>query len=418
MKNIFKIIFVILSMFILSCGQKKEIRTSETKDVVPEENAKITIWETGAQKEKEYILYSIEEFKKLYPHVKIKIEIVQLGSVVEKVSQDIPAGLGPDIFAVPHDQIGTLITGGLIMENLVSVEDIRDRCFESAVNALEKEGIIYGFPVSMETYAIFYNKKLLKEMPKTFEEFIAIGKNFTDRQANKYAIVWEVPSLYYTHAFFAMDGGYIFGKNGTDAGDLGFDNKGAIDGINNMLKLKDISVERAEDGTLDVMFGLFTEGKVMAIITGPWSTENMKKAGMDFGITAFPTFGGKYPNTLTGVVTYQVNSFSKYPKAAQLFAKFITSEKMLLKRFEMTSAIPPYKALSEEKIIKENEYIVPFLEQLNHSTVMPSIREMSLIWQPFGSAINDTYNGKVSAEDGMKNLKISIQKQIESMDSK
>ena len=47
------------------------------------------------------------------------------------------------------------------------------------------------------------------------------------------------------------------------------------------------------------------------------------------------------PTTFSGVKALFVNSYSEYPKAATLFAKFATSDEMLLKRYEMTNQLPP-----------------------------------------------------------------------------
>lgn len=405
---------LLMSAFALSaCGQKTVSKnTSTTGEIVPEEGAVLKFWETGWNAEKSFIDYAALEFQKLHPGVSVKVETVQLGSMVNRVSQDIPAGVGPDIFAAPHDQIGQLVSAGLIMENLVSAEGIRADFHPAAVAAVSKDEKIYGFPVNMETYALLYNKKIFSTIPSSFEEFIPLGKGFTDKKQNKYALVWALAELYYFHAFLAADGGYIFGKGGTDPSDLGLNNAGAIRGIKNMLSLKPLSVDNASDATIDAMYGIFGESKAGAMITGPWSIESVKKMGIPFGIAPLPTFAGKRPISLAGVVAYQVSSFSKYPKAAQLFSQFITSKDMLRERFKRTLQIPPNKALLEEPEIKGHEYIGPFLVQLDSSVPMPSIPEMGLLWTPAKAAASDIWNGKVSVEEGLNALQANLKTQI------
>ena len=91
--------------------------------------------------------------------------------------------------------------------------------------------------------------------------------------------------------------------------------------------------------------------------------------------------------TFSGVKALFVNSYSKYPKAATLFAQFATSDEMLLKRYEMTNQLPPAIALLESEEIKENEYNIAFLEQAQYSISMPNIpaMEVSMGWN--GSSI-------------------------------
>ena len=73
-----------------------------------------------------------------------------------------------------------------------------------------------------------------------------------------------------------------------------------------------------------------------------------------------------------------MNSYSKYPKAATLFAKFATSDEMLEKRYEMTSQLPPAIALLESKEIQEESNNLAFLNQAQYAISMPNIPAMKL----------------------------------------
>lgn len=74
--------------------------------------------------------------------------------------------------------------------------------------------ILYGYPYSVETYALFYNKALYPEAPKNFDEIISFAKTFNNVKSNQYALMWELQQFYYNYAFLASQGGYILETTG------------------------------------------------------------------------------------------------------------------------------------------------------------------------------------------------------------
>ncbi len=421
MKRIFfGIIIFILSFGMMACGEKQENtekskevenKTAKSNEIVPEEGATLKVWESKGP-EGEFVKFAAKKYEEKYG-VSVVFETNDMATIKDKVVQDGPAGTAADVFVAPHDQIGNLVQSGLIMENLVSADRVKSDFLPAASVAVTNGGKVYGFPIAIETYALYYNKDILPEAPKTFEDLIKFGEKFTDKSKNQFGIFWELSNFYYAHMFMAMDGGYVFGKSGTDANDIGLDNAGAVSGINQMLSLKSISVDNAGDVSYDAMMGLFAEGKVATIINGPWAVDGVKKTGVNFGIAPLPTFNGKHPASFSGIRTFLVNSYSKYPKAAQLFAEFATSDEMLLERFKITNQLPPVKSLINATEITSNEYVKAFLEQAQHAVPMPSIPEMGLTWEPVGAAVTDIWNGKLTTEEGLKNMTQIIKEQIE-----
>ncbi|MXD03684.1 extracellular solute-binding protein, partial [Escherichia coli] len=80
-----------------------------------------------------------------------------------------------------------------------------------------------------------------------------------------------------------------------------------------------------------VLRGLFNEGKVAAVIDGPWSIQGYIDSGINFGVTRIPTLDGHQPRTFSTVRLAVVSSFTEYPHAAELFADYLTTDKMLMK---------------------------------------------------------------------------------------
>jgi arabinogalactan oligomer / maltooligosaccharide transport system substrate-binding protein len=253
-------LFVLLFAF---CG------TLFAKDVnvEPEKNAILEVWESYGV-EQDFMKYAAKEFEKKYAKYNVKINYSETDGVktVEKMSLAVQGNTGADVYMLPHDRLGQAINAGIIMPNLVSADIIKDNFMPAAVQAATgADGKIYGFPLSIETYGLFYNKKYFPTAPKTFKEIIKVGKQMTDRDKNQYGIFFDVCNFYFSYCFLAMDGGYVFGNNGYNINDIGLNNKGAIQGLQSMLTLKPISfkIPPGKNQADAPMTGLFGEGKML-----------------------------------------------------------------------------------------------------------------------------------------------------------
>jgi len=325
--------------------------------------------------------------------VPVTFEEVEHTDAPEKLKTDGPAGLAADVFAAPHDHLGSMVSAGLVLENFFP-EEYQDKFMKSAIEGTTVDGTLYGYPTSIETYALFYNKDLVKKLPKTMDELITQAKELTDIRNNKYGFMMEVANLYFVYSFIGGYGGYVFGDNNTNPKDIGLNNEGAVKAGKLMQRIhKEILPLKVEDITYDVKQSLFNEGKLAFNIDGPWAVAGHRDAGVNFGVIPLPKLeNGQTPTSFSGIRTFYVNAYTKYPNAASLFAKFATSEEMLLKRFEMTGQLPPVQSLLDNETIKNDEIASAFLEQAKYAVPMPNIPQMPMVWEPMASALTTIWN--------------------------
>lgn len=412
-----KIMLLLLTLgLIFSCGGKKEETTSQeaaapagATELKPEQGATLKIWEAKG-KEAEWVNYVTAEFEKKYG-VKVQYENVEIPDAIKKLQTEGKTEAGAaDLIVFPHDNIGQAASAGLLfsLNDLPALtKNLNDNFYPAAVNGAKMtDGKFYGMPLAMETYALFYNKDLLPEPPKSFEELIEKTKPLTNKSQQKFGILFEPANFYFSYAFLSADGGYVF-KDGTNASDIGLNNEGAVKGLEGMLKLKEISVDKAEDANANVVKTLFNEGKVASVISGPWFLGDLKDTKINYGVVHLPTLNGKAPKSFSGVRILGINSTTKYPQAAALFVQFATSKEMLTKRYEMTGQIPPLKDFApSDEISKE------FLAQIAVSEPMPSIPEMGAIWAPMGAALGDAWTGKSQPKAALDNAVKAIKDQL------
>lgn len=351
--------------------------------------AELKVWESAGA-EKTFVNFVIKEYRKINKNVKVTYEPVEATDARAKIELDGPAGVGADVFVTPHDHIGALVQGGHVLPVDDADTYMADFLDMARVGATY-DGVVYGYPLGSETYALFYNKDLLKEAPKTWDEVVAYAKTFNNKAENKYALVWPVADGYYGYMFMESFGAPLFGPNGNDRKQHNLNSPAAIKGLTYFQNLRKQILEiPAADASGDFCNAEFTEGKSAMIITGPWKINDFKKAGINFGITTVPAFPGtNHPaNTFSGVRLAFVSSYSEFPEEAKAFAKFMTSKEMLEKRFDITDQIPPRK-----DIVTNNELSNGIKAQLEYATPMPTIPQFGTYWNAMGSAYSGIWDG-------------------------
>lgn len=352
------------------------------EDYLPEPGAKLTVWE--AQEQIEYMEKIAVEFEKQYG-VPVKLEVVAGGDQGTRLATDGPSKLAADVLTLPHDQIAQAVKAGLLLPNDLFEEETRAVMEESAIKAVTYDGVLYGYPKSVETYAMYYNKDIFPEAPKTWDEIVSFAETYTDTKQNKYAIMWEFVG-YYTYPFVSTFGGYFFGNDNTDTTDIGLNNEGAVQGFELLKSLKKILPMNAGDVSYDVKTQLFQEGKLALNIDGPWSVAAFKDK-VNFGVAPLPAMSnGEISHSFSGVKAYFVNSYTDYPIAARLFSNFAADKENQLLNYQMTGAIPANKEAGEDPEIKNDPIISGFFEQFSHSTPMPTIGEINAVWDPLQAA--------------------------------
>ncbi len=353
----------------------------------------LKVWESEGV-EKDFVIWAAAEFKKLYPNVTITYEPVGSVDARAKMELDGPAGVGADVFVAPHDHIGALVNGGLVLENgLTLTTDF----VPASVSAATYQGKSYGYPLAIETIALFYNKDLIKTAPKTWDEIIAFAATFNNPAQNKFALVWPVADAYFNYIFMAGFGAQLFGPNGNDRNQHNIDSANAIAGLRyyQTLRAKLLNVPGA-DITGDFVNSSFIEGKAAMVLSGPWKINDFTKSNVNFGIVPVPAFPGKTtpPTSFSGVRLAFVSAFTNYPAEAKAFAEFLISKPVLEKRLAMTRQIPPRK-----DIAVSDPLLAGIMEQAKYATPMPAIPQMGTYWSAMGAAFGSIWDGADPAKE-------------------
>ncbi|MBO8456899.1 MAG: extracellular solute-binding protein [Spirochaetes bacterium] len=352
----------------------------------PSKKVTLKVWESQGPEEK-FIKQAIKDYRKVDRNVKFIYEPVGSVDADGKIMLDGPAGVGADVFVVPHDHMGSLVIGGHILENTMDMSAF----VPAAVIGASYGGKVYGYPLAVETYALFYNKDIIPNPPKTWEEVFEFAKTWTDKSKNKYAIAWPVTDAYYDFLFYAGYGAQLFGPNGDDRHQHNLNSPEAVKGVQFFQQVrKQILDVPSGDMTGDFVKSSFQEGTIPMVLGGPWDIAVYKEAGVNFGITTLPILPGAkdVPASFSGVRLAVVSAYSENPEQAKKFAEFLVSREELVKRFDITGQIPPRK-----DITVEDEWSQGILAQSQYAIPMPKITQIGTYWSAMGAAFANVWDG-------------------------
>ncbi|WP_336366801.1 maltose/maltodextrin ABC transporter substrate-binding protein MalE [Marinobacter sp. C2H3] len=330
----------------------------------------------------------------------IPVEVAHPDNATDKFQQSAATGNGPDIFIWAHDRFGEWAQSGIISEVKPS-QKVIDANYDFTWDAVTVDGKKYGYPMAVESIGLIYNKDLVPNPPKAFEDIPAL--NETLAKDGKRAILWDYNNTYFTWPMLAAAGGYIFGENadGTvNVKDTGVNNEGAIKGAKalSMLIDKGVMPRGADYGAME---SSFNKGETAMMINGPWAWANARKSGINFGVTTLPTVDGHASKPMVGVMAATLNSASPNKDLA---VEFLENYALSVKGLKMVNADVPLGAVANKAYMDElssDPLIKATFDNAQLGEPMPNVPAMGAFWSSMAPALQNITSGRQSVEDAL-----------------
>ena len=394
------------SLLLVACGGKKEDSSSAKNE--------LTVYVDNGYKS--YMEEAAKAFEK-ESGTKVNIKTGDALGGLDKLSLDNQSGKAPDVMMAPYDRVGGLGNDGQLAEVTLNKDSKTDKTTESLVT---NGGKVYGAPAVIETLVLYYNKDLMQEAPKTFGELEELAKDskydFADEAGKNTAFLADWTNFYYAYGLLSGNGGYVFGKDGTDPKDVRLNNQGAIDGIEYAKTWYAKWPKGLQDTKSAANFiqTQFQSGKTAAIIDGPWKASSLKEAKVNYGVATIPTLpNGKAYSAFGGGKAWVIPAGANNPEAAQKFVDFLTSTDQQKAFYDKTNEVPANTEAREYAVGKNDELTTAVVKQFENAQPMPNISEMSTVWDPAATMLFDAVSGKKSAKDAADDAVKLIKETIE-----
>ncbi len=306
-----------------------------------------------------------------------------------------PTGKGPDIVIWAHDRFGVWINEGLLREVEPS-DKMRDSVAPFTWQAVTVGNQIFGYPIAIEAVSLIYNRSLVDTPPQTLKDVVALDRKL--QKDGVKALEWDYNNTYFTWPIIASTGAYSFGKSEGlySLIDIGFDNKNAASAVSeiaNMIK----SGVLAGDANYGSMMTKFKAGQVASIINGPWAWEEIRQAGIDFGLGHVPAAGkNDRGRPFVGVLAAAISTNSREVELAE---QFLEDYLLTYDGLKLVNADKPLGAVANKKLLAElssDQKIAHTFDAAEGGELMPDIPEMKRFWGQFSTRLPQMLQGKLN----------------------
>ncbi len=349
----------------------------------------LTVWTTFGDQSLDWLREEAASFTAAFG-VDVTIVRLDVNELKQQALLSAPEGQAGDVFVgVPHDQIGEMAVAGVLLDmtSYATSAYLAD-LGEQARLAYTVNGRLFGLPMFVEGPALVVNNDLVAQVPATYEGMLDLAQELTT--ADTFGFMYDINNFYFSYGWLHTYGGYVFGRDASGslvASDVGLANEGAVAGAN---ALKELRFDRAlipAGTTGDVANGLFVDGVLAMIYTGPWAISQYHSAGLDVSVVPVPSLSdGTAFSGFMGVQGALVNSFSDLKVESANFAKWLTRKDAQVSLARFSGRIPA--SVSALGDVEDDPIIAGFGAALLNSEPMPNIPEMGSVWGPMGSALS------------------------------
>lgn len=240
----------------------------------------------------------VDEFVKANPTIKIDVQYGQDSTqYIQTLQTRLAGGEPPTIFNLTMDNRTDIMSAGLALD--ISGSDFFSGIDDINFTLFKYDGKTYGMPVSAWVGAMFYNKDILSsagydEFPKTWDEFIEMGKKINDAGGTAFLEDFNTqPSGTFEAILaskYAADGNatqdeIIF----TGGSDFATEWTPAIAEWNKAVEAGVIP-QKSVGLSADQVKQEFVAGNLAVMRSGPWDLPDFRESGINFGVAPMPSF--------------------------------------------------------------------------------------------------------------------------------
>ncbi|MEU2284023.1 extracellular solute-binding protein [Streptomyces sp. NPDC013178] len=383
----------------------------------------ITWWDTSnATNEAPTYQALVKEFEAANKDIKVKYVNVQFDQAQNKFDTAAGSKGAPDVLRSEVGWTPAFAKKGffLPLDGTEALAD-QDKFKSNLIEQAKYEGKTYGVPFVTDTLALVYNKELfakagLTAAPKTWDELKTAAATIQAKTGvDGY---WGSTQAYYAQSF-------LYGE-GTDTVDakakkITVGSAEAKKAYGTWLGLFDGKGLHKADTTADAYAHIqdaFVNGKVAAIIQGPWEITNFYKGTAfkdkaNLGIATVPAGSTGKAGAPTGGHNLSVyaGSDEAHQKAALKFVNFMTSAKSQATIALKNSTLPTRDDAYTDQV-KADPGIAGYGAVLSAAQPRPALPEYSSLWGPLDTELPKIAGGKESLDKGLSNAETAIAKLV------
>lgn len=314
----------------------------------------------------------------------------------------------PDLVFMQSTDVGVLAGAGYLKPLDFLEPSLLDVYDDVGKNGFKYQDELYGLGYSVDTYGLLYNKALVKEPPKTWDELFALADALTvmdNGQVVQYGLLLNAKNLWFTYPLLEEYGGYYFGENADgsyDTQDLGLDSPGMLSGIQKLLELQEKHMVLPLSSQSDShIVSYFADGKVAMTLYGLWSADIFVEKGIDYGIAELPVSQrtGQFSKPLSTVQGFVINNHTELMPEAEAFYEYIYQSENQLALYMAANGGDARNGtrntcnteVASSDYVTSSEILSSLYRVGRSSRVFPNVPEGPLLWNYSGTVMNSIF---------------------------
>lgn len=362
----------------------------------------------------------VDEWNKKNPNIQITTQAVTYDDLLQTITVRQTGGKAPDIIQAYSLWGGQLERAQVLADAPSDVaQDVKANYSASAVGAATVDGKIVGYPTEVQTYALFYNKKLLADAgitqpPTTWDELKQDAAKATQRDSSGNLRVagfgltsgWDSAVVHPFLTLLQSAGGEFLSKDGSKAT---FDSAA---GTSALTLEKSLIDAKSADPAMNVLTG-FPSGKVAMTINAGWWIGSLKTAMKDnyanVGVVPVPGPTAGKKGSLAYGYFMGVNNKSRHQDAAWKFLTWMNAQKTdkgttRMGAFQYSVGTIPGRPADSKVLAASNKdpNYQPFIDALEYAMPEPNGPSGQKIKTDLQKSIEGVWAGQQSVDAGLK----------------
>ena len=350
-RKVLLVLSLVLLISLFSFAQDEKYYPEYTGEPVT-----ITMWAWTSNEN-----YSIEEFEKAYPNIKVQWE--NFGVHYTKAQTALSAGSGlPDVLMLEYSYAPQYMDLGAFqpINEWLDEDTFIELYGEAALKWCSMDGEIYGTPQDSGALGFFYRKDIFDKydlkVPKTWEEFAEQAKKLHDLNPDINFITLPIDHWWVDGPIWQAGGKLFDYKDGNWY--IDFTNPTAEKVFEFWGELIDEGIVKLEMWWTPDWYNALNTGQTASVMLGAWFSEWLKYNAPDssglWRVSVPPQWDINNPhNGMTGGSGFYVTSHSRNPEASAIFVNWLNSHPESLKCLHNYSNLPIMVSTRYENIIEE-----------------------------------------------------------------
>ncbi len=399
------------------------------------QTTKIAFWSHDFPPREKLDREFMDKFKQDNPGVEIDY-VLGPGDDVQyltKLTTAMAGGEGPDCFNLLNFSAGRFLAQGavapldLTVLGFKSIDEVKKTYVEGTLSGLIKDDKLYAMPTEVSNYAMFVNPKMFtdagldvdKDMPKTWEDMITLGKQLTKYDGNKITFrMFDIntgqaddttsPVLSFAGMAYQL-GGTIFNADET---------KSLVNTepwVKTLQYMQDWVVkEKLGDPSLTVGFLAFGDGSVGMFLSGSWYgpylVDQKSAIANQFVVKPLPRWKDAINNTGSLLYAYGLFVNAKSSPEKQILCTKLIKELSSHPEDYLKAGglLQPSLALTSSETFKNTPFLNIFLEDMKGTPYWPTHPKSFEIADALGRAIQRAVLDRVPVQESLDQAKSEI----------